>query len=504
MRSPDARYLAPGVGLLVLISACGSTVAGSAAGTNQLGSAPPLSGTTAQQSGGPAGGGLPAAGHLGMDGQSNATSRPSDGTNGTSVGSSGPNSRTAGQSLAASAASGKPVEVGIATQNDASQVGGATGYSSLDFGDQRSLINAILTWINKHGGLAGHPIVPVWYDASTWTDPTQEAQTACSLWTQDHHVIAASLLGRLDIDPMFQCLHKAHVLFDGGFAVPMMRADALRFSPEIIYTGSAVFDRFVPVWVDRLLAQGYFGGWDTAQGKPGTAPTKVGILYQVNPLADRAFAELKSVLESKKIPVPDVVTFTATNPQQISNYVLKFRQEGVTHVFLDNLAGFFYPSQAESQGYRARYAVSTANFIEDFLLSGATPKAQLAGMMGIGWEPGLDVAAAQDPGTNRAQKACLQAEHAAGADVSKRNYQYVAYVACDFFGLLQRAAAVENTAVPSALIRGVHRVVGSVQLASEFGLGDYGSDPSLLSLVRDLSYGAQCSCTKYTSTDVRL
>jgi hypothetical protein len=419
------------------------------------------------------------------------TSGPATATAGSAVPDSGPGWTT------------KVAYVGVTIQSDASAIGGTLGYSSFDFGNQRKIISAAIAGINARGGVLGRQVVPLFFDYSTTGDNAAQVAAACALWTQDHKVISASLVGDLSTDQMFQCLHKAHVPIITGLSQPFLVKDLNRFAPELQVLNAPSIDRMIDPWIDQLKQLGYFSPWNSAAGKAGNAPVKVGILHQDVPFYARSWALVKQRLEQRGIVVSDVLAYAGADVGSFSNFALRLRTNGVTHLFLDNLASAFYPAQAESQGYRARYAVSSFNYLQPFLIGGA-PKAQLSGMLGIGWLPHADVKDADDPGAFGSQAQCLADMRRATADISKRNYRFIAFTACDVFGLLQKGASLGNGFAPAALVPGLHAAAPGYRWGSQFAGRFAPGDPTGLAGVRGLSYVQACGCIRYVGRTIAL
>src|SRR5262249_35718946 len=109
----------------------------------------------------------------------------------------------------AAAKPGAPVEVGFEYATGVTAFASALGISA-DVGDGQAQANAVVSWVNAHDGLAGHPIKPVYYALDlTRTDPySQFMQEMCSAWTQDHHVVAAFAYVNADFTPLANCLGK--------------------------------------------------------------------------------------------------------------------------------------------------------------------------------------------------------------------------------------------------------------------------------------------------------
>src|SRR4051794_28015501 len=89
------------------------------------------------------------------------------------------------------------IYVGISYSTNADALNQAAGVTNAAVGDEKGYGNAVIDDINRHGGIAGRRVVPVWHDydgTSTDTSAVQE-QAACADYTQDHHVFAVLELG---------------------------------------------------------------------------------------------------------------------------------------------------------------------------------------------------------------------------------------------------------------------------------------------------------------------
>jgi hypothetical protein len=390
----------------------------------------------------------------------------------------------------------KHVYLGSSLETDSAKVGSQLNFSAFDFGDQKAIADAAFNALNATGGLCGRTVVPVYYDVSSVNDTNQEAQAACTKWTQDQRVIETALVPNINIPNAYACLSKAHIPIVTETGSPSLLKDLAPYSPYVMLQNASEWDRFATFFVDQLSTMGYFKPWDTVNGAPGTAPVKVAIVTGNDPIEGNAYKRLQQVLQQHHFEVTDF--FTYTDPTQLGSDIVKMRQDGVTHVFLDRLAGLFYESQADSQNYHARYALNSNNFIQPFLVNGQAPS-QLRGAMGVGWIPSLDVAQAQDPGTNAAYAQCMQIMQKAGVDVSKRNYKFTATASCDGVLLTKRAVEAAGSFEPAKFIPGMLAGAANMHWASQAGATGHPNDPELLSGARDVVFDASCSCTRYTS-----
>lgn len=480
---------------------CGSTVApgasvGSAANAG-LGSAAGLSAPTSSNATGPA-----AAAGVGIGVASSATGvTPSGGAasqSTTGTGAGGPTNVAPGMSGYGFDA--KHVYIGVGVSSDASAFAKSIGLA-IQTGNEQAQEQALIDYINAHGGLAGRQIVPVWYDVNSYqysSDPAGTAQSECATWTQDHHVFAA-IEAMAYPDNGIACLAKAHtVAFNSGGAAPVETAELQHYSPYFYTPGMAESSRLVGPLIDALVREGYFRGWDTTNAAPGTAPVKIGVFYA----SDRTdlLNLTKAALARYGMTVTD--TFyqgSASDDSQLPGAMLKFKADGVTHVLTyGSLAGL--PEIAAGQGYYPRYGVSSWDGLQISQAAGS-PK-DFAGALGIAWTPLLDVDAAHDPGESAAEKKCVQIEHAAGQDTSNRTTQAVMAAECGQWFLLQGALAGVSLLSPSSVQQGIDAVGARFDSPLTFGERFGPNRHAGAAVYRPVAFLNSCSCFAYTGKDV--
>ncbi|MDP9102179.1 MAG: ABC transporter substrate-binding protein [Actinomycetota bacterium] len=396
MKVPHAIVVMP---LLVLLAAaCGTTVPGvrQAAG---------LGGLAAPAADGVAGlGGSSPGGYGAGTGSGAGPARTSVG-NGLPVTASGPapvshSGTAAGLGQAATPGAvpvtgrgwdARHVYIGVLTQKDFQKTFAAAGYSGIDPGDTQAQAQAVVDAVNRSGGILGRTVsirtddIPT---VSSAQNPDAAGQAACTYFTQDQPVVAVfNIIHTLDKTAFRACLAKYRMpLLDGALSV-VAKADAAKLAPYFYSLGTPTWDVLAPVLVQRLRAQGYFGGWDARLSKPaGTAPT-LGVLVADTPLGHADEAILTASLKSAGYR--NVVTYAYAPPgNQIDGAVLYFAQSGVTHVISDDIELVTFQLHAQSQHYAPRYGIHTYN-APSTNLEGIGPPSQQVGDVGVGWGPHL-------------------------------------------------------------------------------------------------------------------
>lgn len=515
-----------GAGVLALaVTACGTTV--------------PLTTTEAQASlgGGSTGGSDSTGGTTGL-GTAAGSATGGLGTSATGQGGRGDGSAGAGSTsttgLATSGteAAGGPVgyppgvsattiTIGLDYAVNASAAAAAMGAGGVNTGDPLAEQKAIMADINKHGGVLGrqlryvaHPV-----DSTSTQSYDQQAQEECADFTQDHHVFA--VLTDFVGDTLRNCLDKAGSVQVAVSAQSFTDASTYQRYPYFIQPATLSHERMALVWPSELAGNGYFGKWNTTTGQPGTAPVKLGILTLDNPAMKRTVQQVL-IPALKARGYSDVRAVYAKDPQgtsdsgatvsQVQAAVLRFRQDGVTHFLpLDSGAGLslYFGKNASSQRYYPRYGLNSGAGVQVLLDAGLFPKDQLNGAVGMGWEPLLDIAGADNPDngpySNAARRHCVQIMKSAGIDISGSAATRGAVEFCDMFSFLK--AAIEAGGAPvarSSFLAGVNSLRNRFQSGLTFATFLDASHHDGVSQARPFAYQSACGCLRYAGAPHRL
>jgi len=391
------------------------------------------------------------------------------------------------------------VEIGYSTVRDASTATAGLGFSGFATGDMDAQMAAITAYANSHGGLLGRKIVLVNHDThfvDSANNPSASTEAACNTWTQDHHVFAALDLVSLSYNSnaMATCLAKHHTLListgDSDGSAASYAQPYGPFSADVIS-----LERYLPGLVDRLVAMGFFARWDTATGGPGVAPVKIGLMHFEDAAGNRYAASLKKALARHGMTITDEVTFTdgvTTSAQGGSAAVLKFRQDGITHVFDANL-GFF--ETAASQHYYPRMSV------DDFVNTPAGLASQpgiakvLHGAMGAGTAPAIEVP--NPPDTTSSATLCKQIMRSAGLDFSNAYTLAVMLSECDAVFLLTAAVNRGGELSPAGFRRGLEALgtsfLPTLTYRSKFSATKHDGAGA----IRDYVYDDPCGCFRF-------
>lgn len=488
------------VAALALVTGCGSTVSSvgapaSVSAGNGL-SAPVTARSTGVDGRSAPGVGGSASGTTagGVAGSGSAGGSSANGANGSSLQSSGRSAPavvpTTGRGYDA-----HRLYLGFPTNNDVNRAA-PSGVGATDFGDQPSIIKAVVGDINRHGGILGRTVVPLFHDIATANlsaDPSGQAQATCTAFTQDAHVVAVvNIVAGIDLSTFYSCLaHHDTPLISAGF-IPVDDTLFRTFAPYLYKLTAASFTRLTPVWLSRLTAMGYFHGWDTTNGAPAGGAAKVGLLYPAVQPQQRIFADIKRRLAAAGVTVADDYQYDASSlnneSASMSNAVLQMRNAGVTHILSSESDVLLFMTAADSQHYRPRYGL-TSYHAPAVQLQGTVPSTQLVGSMGVGWLPVSDVDAGHDPGpVSSGETSCRSLMHAAGQNGTSASAEIVEFAICDGVRLI--ASAVDAVKDPSSggLQAGLARLGVGFPSSLTWRNGLASGHPDEPGAVRDFTY----------------
>ncbi|HYZ92441.1 MAG TPA: hypothetical protein VFA34_08605, partial [Actinomycetota bacterium] len=253
----------------------------------------------------------------------------------------------------------------------------AFGIGGVSAGDHKGMYDAVFRYVNEHGGIAGRKVAPFYYpyDVANITQSKAQQEAACTSWTEDSKVFAAVSSAPTG-STLAYCMQKK--------GTPMVQDVVAFYFDEKVMTDTAQTfsmpgapngSRIAKFWIDGLARRQFFA-----------AKAKVGVVRLEDDAMQRVVEEVvKPELAARKITFGGEAVLT--KPEDISAGVLRFRSNGVTHVLIiddSGLVAFAWMQQAESQGYRPRYGLTSADAPSAFLINNV-PHAQLRGSIGVGW-----------------------------------------------------------------------------------------------------------------------
>ncbi|MHB8465068.1 MAG: ABC transporter substrate-binding protein [Acidimicrobiales bacterium] len=332
----------------------------------------------------------------------------------------------------------KTITLGFEYSSDVGTANASLGGNTWSSDEPKSDGEAFIKYFNSTGGLCGRQIVPVWADEKVVSGNTsdQEDQAACTTFTQDNKVFAAMDLNNFR-PARVDCLAKAGVLaVDTGSLLLTDSAEARKYFNVLLQPYTITVDRFSPVFVDQLIASGYF-----------TKGAKVGLIYTDDPNEGRGVQRsLVPYLKAKGITLTDqaVVTHTynidslASSESQTNSAVLRFQSEGITEVLapFDQFSLTTFGQRATQQKYFPRFAMSTSD--QNGIRGGMGQSVDWnPGALDVVWEPALSWAEAQtQPGTRTCLTILAKEGHRPPHDQAELTLPY-----CDFLMFLRAALA---------------------------------------------------------------
>lgn len=395
----------------------------------------------------------------------------------------------------------KKVYVGIIVASDAGGALQALGIS-INPGDEIGDAKAIVADMNRRGGLFGRTVELVVKDdrsAEVLADPAAAGQADCAFFGQDHPVIGVvNTDAALDLDNFRACFQHARIPLVTTTTTAFDDATGDKYAPYY-YNGLAVsWTRFTPIFLARLKAQGWFGGWNTTTGSASpTTPTKVGVYFGTDPAGSRSGKNLLAALKRAGYATE---AYQYSDPASDgSSAVLRFAANSVTHV-VTTTSMFYFATAARSQGYRPRFGVSTYDGLQA-LLDANGDHSQLRGAMGVGWYPTLDTNAAEDPGPGPGTTACLAALRKGGQTFEgKRFAQAFGMALCDGLRLAVLGAKAGGGLDPVSIRRGIVALGTSFPVGGSFGSGLSETNYALPGAGRDVQWDTACDCFHYTGS----
>ncbi|MCU1601520.1 MAG: hypothetical protein JWO22_2229 [Frankiales bacterium] len=393
------------------------------------------------------------------------------------------------------------ITIGVAVAGGTSQLANAFGISGAPTVDEVDVLNVVVNDINRHGGILGRKlqIYTHSFDAATYlSNPAQVLAEICSDFRDDHKVFA--VVFNLADPALRACTAKMGsplLVLDGVSSMLSQKAYDENGGSFLYGVNNITTERLSKLLIESLAQRSFFEMWDVATGaKGGVGTSKLGLIHVDTPDQNALYADYAAELSKRGLRFTDTVTYkqdASTALAATQSAVLKFRADGITHVFG---ASAFFLQDAQSQNYHPRYA-----YLPGLGALGAenSPASQLKGAMTVGWSPTVDVEATEDPGPSPAAKRCLAIMKPAGFTPQNRQDSALEYSVCDLMNLVKGSLTASGSPTVAGFRRGVESLGTRLGVAYSFsatlGLGHhYGAD-----VVRDMVFDSGCSCLRYSS-----
>lgn len=490
--------------VLLWTAACGSLLDESSTPGTSLGG---VDGSAAPST--DAGGPLPTGGTTGVTLPSPSSVHGGGGTTGTSgvIGTTGttgvspggggrfPSAGKSGRGFTA-----KTIKVGLSLPDaSANAIYSKAGGTGINQADLVTTAKAMVAYVNAHGGIAGRQVVPV-YNIHGGSESSSETsyEADCQAFTADNQVFAAYSAdgSATTIHDFADCLAKHKTVLMLQTDTAWDRNDFSKLT-SYVYSPSYLSGERWPVIIDQLKQMQYFDkGY------------KLGLVSIQEPAAQRLLNNVVvPTLKARGLKVADVASTSSFSDWQglgqlaadTQKIVVRFAAEGITHVMFVGTytsVSYFFPKSADGQNYRPRYAFNTTEAPQ--ALSVNEPPAQMHRALAVGWNPGLDVDDAQDPGDNPQFKLCLSIAQKAGVEIPDRAGAYGIAALCDALFFLKASLDKAPELSPQGMAASA-RVLGTGYRSAETHATDFRSGRADgVSAVRGLVFEDACTCWKYT------
>lgn len=414
------------------------------------------------------------------------------------TGSAGPSAAAngaPGRARPAALASRAPVQVGIVYVDSAAaeSAAGALGYS-LNPGDPYAEAQALVAWMNEQGGLAGHPVQPLYLQYPVGGNADTFEQSACQDWTRDHHAVAVIYPTNFSPDAVLStCLARAGVMLTGGADSFLNESGLAAAHGYLVTPYMFAGDRMSPLLVDELVDRHWFA--------PGS---RIGLI-SVDGSAYSADAKLIAArLAHYGLTVTDQATVangSQQDAQDCQSAALRFAADHITNVVVvdDGAVVMIYCSPVfRTQSYFPKFSITS--YDSPSTVATLIPATSLQGSAGIGWEPVNDVSA---PTINSAGSLCLQIMQAAGQDVTASALEEsLAMAYCDGFFFFHQAYRTAGSLAANRVQQAIAGLgagyTSPIAISDRFAPGRFDGVAS----VEYLAYETGCGCYRYQGGQV--
>jgi hypothetical protein len=395
------------------------------------------------------------------------------------------------------------INIGARYDPDAAAADAAIGAAGANPGDIKAETEAVIKYINSHGGVAHRKLNPIWYKESVSDSSSTTYQGMCSTWTQDNKVFVMEA----GFPILNECAAHAHAIaLDNGRLLEQTTPQNRQY-PMVINMSSYTIDHAAAATVNGLAKQGYF-----------STGAKVGIVtwddptyrYGVSAGANPALAKLglKNV-PVEYVAVPQSYGDLGATSSAAGSAVLNFRTKGIDHVIvLDGPAGVAsgailwieWSRQADSQQYYPRHGLnSTSGFNA---LASDIPKKEMENSVGIGWFPSLEETSTDWANTPLSPqgKLCMQIMKDAGQQQSGANAQAIQFAICDnAFFMKEVFDPITGPLNQQTALAAINAVGTRHQSLMTFGVDFTPDKHDAAYLVRNMAFQDGCTCYRYTS-----
>jgi ABC-type branched-subunit amino acid transport system substrate-binding protein len=363
----------------------------------------------------------------------------------------------------------RPVKIGILLtkvgQADALGVSLGNTYSERQFDD------AVISGLNRQGGVHGHRIVPVYAGTDTASTSWEaDYSAACATFTQDDHVDAVLGSSFAYFASFERCLAKA--------GIPHL-SNSSNVADNQELSSFPLFRALIVPTIDKRSLAKLQGAISTGFLTPSN---KLGVITDSCPGTQRAWTTvIKPFLAQHRIPVAATAdegcadgykgSFSGAGAA-VSNAILTFRSNGVdrvTFITVSETGTMLAMSEgASSQSYHPGWILSS--LAATSVLQGQAPADELSSARVYGWLPSQDVSPSLYDPPNAAQRRCYGYLRSAGIKpVSAADYSYAQSICEALFAYEAALGRTGGVITGTAVAQGVDQLGSGFQ--SVFDLG---------------------------------
>ena len=391
-----------------------------------------------------------------------------------------------------------PLTIGMVYPSDGA-ANAALGVTTSASSDPKSIFSALVTALNRRGGLAGRTLKVDYYTVdATSSDYSSQAAAACAKFTQDDPVPVVLDFAFGNQFGMAQCLAQ-HGVADFGSGTADAVADnavGLFASPNWMTS-----TRRYPAVLNGLYKTGYL-----------TSNNKIGVLLENCPSLQRAYHQAVvpaisrlhlTLVDTEELDCTSGFSSAGPASAAIQSSVLRFRSHGVDRLLMvsnyEQVMLLLMANDAESQSWRPGYMLSSSAQTE--VMRANIPSGQWPQLRGVGWAPGLDIDDPHQPLAAPDQH-CLELLASGGIRVSGWQNTYVATTECSdvlFLGAALHGSGgnARGSALLSAVAALGARFVAPGIVAGRTFFGPSRRDGP--AAVAPFAYVTACKCLRYTA-----
>jgi ABC-type branched-subunit amino acid transport system substrate-binding protein len=418
----------------------------------------------------------------------------------------GPSGSAASGTPAQSGTGASTVEIGLPRPSNLAALeailgGAGSGGASAPTDKQvDAFYQAMVNYVNSHGGLLGKKIKPIYFSVDPLKTSSAVPQEMCTDFTQDNHVFAVMDLANTS-QTFVSCLEKAGTIAFDPAGSTQLDDTALTQNSLYATAGSLSLTRVAAAEVNGLFKQGFFG-----------SGAKIGLVGYNSPPFTRAISQsLEPALAAHGLHLADrqlVAPVTglsdvAPTQQAIGDAVLRFKNEGINRVlFFDIQGGTVNPwtQAALAQSYFPRLGLTTNEMPSQqaFLGNGRNPEQvqEYSAALGVGWSPVTDEVT---PPVNPTGQLCDSIMQAAGASAAQAA-QF--WDTCDELLVFAAGVNAGGQLTAADALAGLAKAK-NLQSAELAAAPDYsGGRRDGVGSVRYLSFAQKCQCFQYSSAAV--